>query len=751
MEEKHPLETEARKMLVGKEWKGVHKFYRGKNKQKLFWTPLQDTRDLIDIGEIDFNQALSPPEARPDWNAQATAYLYRSIYLEREAKIRIHCGSDDGLRMWLNGLPFLMHNGDRALSAISHEALLVLKPGFNHLLVKVGNTGGAWKFRIQPYQRVSQDLINKAIDEGVKYLLAKQHIDGSWLGDSSRYRNGQTALSVYTLLKSGVSPNNEAIQNALMYLGESPTSMTYSAGCHLMALSALPGNGSLAWMEEILGDLLSWQKRDGSWAYPTGGPDLSCTQFAALGLRAAAQKGLIIPDKVWIDLAQGVRNYQLKKEKVDAPLSPGEKYASRRQIAGFTYRVTRPMGSARGSMSTAGVGTLAICKEALGDQMPQDLGPKIARQMDLGLQWMNHNWSVSSNPGSGSGWLHYYLYGVERVGSIMDIEKIGNHDWYWQGAKFLVESQNWKGWWYDGSGRYEASTCFSLLFLERASRFAITDPHGGKKRRVASSDPKAGPIHLRAIAGLPSSMWINGIDEKLQSTQKIVTVQYFGRQKGQEWELLTEAFLPENPTDNERFSGRFSFSKTGTWEVKAMAKCETGKEVESGVALLNISDIPPEGLPSYPKDAGKNLILKMKSVVEVSSGGNRHHLIDNRVGTSWRCEQGDATPEFTISFQRPMVIKKILFTPADNNAWYYQTVKPMPKTLRIFIDQDDPFDLDVELYFRKKAEIVLPDAQSIRKLKVQILEIGNGELGKVAVGFAEVEFQGPKKRRSRRR
>ena len=61
------------------------------------------------------------------------------------------------------------------------------------------------------------------------------------------------------------------------------------------------------------------------------------------------------------------------------------------------------------------------------------------------------------------------------------------------------------------------------------------------------------------------------IDKKLQSTQKIVTVQYFGRQKGQEWELLTEAFLPENPTDNERFSGRFSFSKTGTWEVKAIA------------------------------------------------------------------------------------------------------------------------------------------------------------------------------------
>ena len=75
----------------------------------------------------------------------------------------------------------------------------------------------------------------------------------------------------------------------------------------------------------------------------------------------------------------------------------------------------------------------------------------------------------------------------------------------------------------------------------------------------------------------------------------------------------------------------------------------------------------------------------------------------------------------------------------------------MPKILRIFIDQDDPFDLDVELYFRKKSEVVLPDAQSIRKLKVQILEIGNGELGKAAVGFAEVEFQGPKKKRSRRR
>jgi len=750
MEEEHAPEKDVRRMLVGKQWKGLKKYYRGKGKEKVFWTALKDTRDVLDIGEIDFNKVVTPTPGMKDWNANVVAYLYRPIYVERETKIRIHCGSDDGLRLWLNGLPFLTHNQNRGLSATAHEKLLVLSPGYNHLVAKVGNAGGEWKFRMLPYQRVPQERINQAIDRGVKYLLARQYIDGSWLGDTPKYRNGQTALSVYTLLKSGLSPKNVAIQSGLAYLGESPTSMTYSAGCHLMALAALPGQETLAWMEEILGDLMSWQNRDGTWAYPSGAPDLSTTQFAALGLRAGAQKGLKIPDRVWVDLAEGVLNYQVRKEKVDPPLSPGEKYSKQREIAGFTYRSTRPMGAARGSMSTAGVGTLAICIEALGTRMPPNLGPRIERRMDLGLQWVNHHWSVSRNPGY-SHWLHYYLYGIERIGSILDIEKIGNHDWYWQGAKFLVNSQKPKGWWPDPYGRNDSATCFSLLFLERASRFAFTDSHGKNKRSVAFSDPKAGPIQMRAIAGLPSSFWISGMDDQLRRSEKILVVQYFGRQKDQEWNLLTESFLPEDSTSDERYSGRYSFEKPGAWDIKAIAQCESGKEVASGNATLNISDVPPKGMPSYPKDAGRNLILKMKASTEVSSGGNRWHLIDNRIGTNWWCAKKDDKPEFTISFQRPAPIEKILFTPAENNAWSHQTPKPMPKIVRIFIDRDDPIDLDMELSFRKKTELVLPEPRSIRKLRVQILDIVNGEIGAAAIGFAEVEFQGPKKRRSRRR
>ncbi len=63
--------------------------------------------------------------------------------------------------------------------------------------------------------RGAQDLgslrasIDEAIDRGVEYLLACQLRDGSWAEYSEHFGSGQTALSLYALLKSGVSPRQE--------------------------------------------------------------------------------------------------------------------------------------------------------------------------------------------------------------------------------------------------------------------------------------------------------------------------------------------------------------------------------------------------------------------------------------------------------------------------------------------------------------------------------------------------------------
>ncbi len=93
-----------------------------------------------------------------------------------------------------------------------------------------------------------------------------------------------------------------------------------------------------------------------------------------------------------------------------------------------------------------------------------------------GMSWLARNFTVSHNPVSNDGAndrnLFYYLYGVERVGRLTGQRLIGGHDWYREGAEFLVDQQNLNGRW--SSSQYEGSphitTAFGLLFLSKGRR-----------------------------------------------------------------------------------------------------------------------------------------------------------------------------------------------------------------------------------------------------------------------------------------
>ena len=44
-------------------------------------------------------------------------------------------------------------------------------------------------------------------------------------------------------------------------------------------------------------------------------------------------------------------------------------------------------------------------------------------------------------------WHYYYLYGLERVGRLSARRLIGEHDWYREGAEYLVRQQQESGYW----------------------------------------------------------------------------------------------------------------------------------------------------------------------------------------------------------------------------------------------------------------------------------------------------------------
>jgi hypothetical protein len=98
-------------------------------------------------------------------------------------------------------------------------------------------------------------------------------------------------------------------------------------------------------------------------------------------------------------------------------------------------------------------------------------------RVERGIQWLANNFSVTGNPSpllSGSQYLHYYLYCLERVGRMTARRLIGGHDWYREGADVLVRSQDSLSGYWKGRGVSEddadIATSWALLFLSKGRR-----------------------------------------------------------------------------------------------------------------------------------------------------------------------------------------------------------------------------------------------------------------------------------------
>ncbi len=208
--------------------------------------------------------------------------------------------------------------------------------------------------------------------------------------------------------------------------------------------------------------------------------DNSNSQYAALGLRACHDAGVIAPASV-VQLAQKWwKNSQHgeEEEKFEAVATgPGASGPPR----GWCYR-QKDSQPAYASMTAGAVGALCIYDYIQGREW------KTNRNIQTGLFWLAKSFSATENVGSGNAHLHYYLYAVERAGMLYGTRNLGAHDWYVEGAKALLETQSANGsWMKSGAGNDVWDTCFAILFLKRATApldVATEDPgvHPGENR-----------------------------------------------------------------------------------------------------------------------------------------------------------------------------------------------------------------------------------------------------------------------------
>jgi HEAT repeat protein len=72
------------------------------------------------------------------------AYLRTNVWSDREKKVLLELGSDDGIKVWLNGQLVHANNATRPVTAGQDKVEVSLKQGWNQLLLKVTQGGGEW-------------------------------------------------------------------------------------------------------------------------------------------------------------------------------------------------------------------------------------------------------------------------------------------------------------------------------------------------------------------------------------------------------------------------------------------------------------------------------------------------------------------------------------------------------------------------------------------------------------------------------
>ena len=394
-------------------------------------------------------------------------------------------------------------------------------------------------------QDVSGVEVRRAIERGVTALEKQQNADGSW-----SFRNhaaGATALCTLALLNCGKTVGDPSVAAGLEWLRDEPVDEiarnTYETGLTIMAFAAAKdGRRDQARMLQLVQRLERGQRtagpNAGGWNYGLDGgngrADNSISQYAILGLRDAAYAGIPVSRKTWLLAARYWAG-------------GGAGPVNQNRDGSWGYMLN---SSGRGSMTVAGIASCAILREMLReddlnpdgtpDCCGQDAPDRLDRALEDGVEWMTRKFSVQRNPGENQ-YLLYYLYGLERAGRLAGRRFFGTHDWYREGAKFLVRNQSpRRGVWSapgHGSSDAKIGTAFSLLFLSKGLspvlinklKFGPGDDwkrHGGDARNLVnhvSGLPKWPKLVTWQVLDLEKATATNDLAGALQGPVTLMT------------------------------------------------------------------------------------------------------------------------------------------------------------------------------------------------------------------------------------
>ncbi len=393
-------------------------------------------------------------------------------------------------------------------------------------------------------QEIEASRVAKAIQQGVDYLKRRQRADGSW-EEWMNAPGGVTALCTLALLNSGVPPTDPCIAKALTRIRKSQLASTYVASLETMVLCRAEPSRDLVTIRRNVAWLERKQVPDGpakgAWAYPVGSGDNSNAQFALLALHEAEQIGVEVSGQTW----RWAKAYWEDCQNIDGS---------------WGYQKGNP---GTGSMTCAGIASLVIVRDRVNPADAQVDGDRIRccgaqreninDRLQNGLAWLGRNFSVTANPGSARQlWTFYYLYALERVGRMTAQRFIGGHDWYREGADFLVGKQDAMSGFWRGAGSAEMdeeiATSLVLLFLAKGRRPVVL----AKLKHTTPSDWNQHRGDVANLTRYIESRW------KRELTWQVVDLKAATSEDLQQTPVLylcgSQSPLPEAPAEQDRLA-----------------------------------------------------------------------------------------------------------------------------------------------------------------------------------------------------
>jgi hypothetical protein len=396
------------------------------------------------------------------------------------------------------------------------------------------------------------------------------------------------------------------------------------------------------------------------------------------------------------------------------------------------------------------------------DSLPNNLKRRAEESSERGLAWLAEHFRVDNNPDNGAGsgrWQHYYLYGVERMAALLNIDMIGDHNWYQEGAAEYVKKQGAKGAWKTANGEGVLNTCFGLIFLNRATATLSGTRRTSRHQRIYGADGEDAQVVLRAVGDTPLDIWISEIREAVLTEHSregagghglyVERVEYLADGEP----IRTLPVDGTIPWAKQRFAFQHRFGKRGFHKLQVQLHLVPDPEDEAATAVVlsspvlevRIDEIPEDWMLDYPNDELANLVLSAKSSVRASSqrdGGHQAmHVADGSMVKAWACAKDDKDPVVTLTFKKAIRADRILLSHVTSQELRRGEFDRATKIEIQVKGKKAPFVYDLDPVEEHKTVLMLPKPMRIGEFSVRVTERITGSKFPGCVGFAEVELR----------